>query len=402
MTDSKILIRGIPEKLPKITKKGDAILVFKTTGDKIPTYNKAVQQSYYMVQVKKKFWNNVSREIKETTYYIIEGIPRASVTSKKLPFISILCSNIKVVNGLERDESNPGRFKFPGKLPFDTDEVIPISSINIPKNLQKPKTAMVKALNYFKAHGTFYKPMVVKKGNMNLVSGYENYLLAKELNIEMVPVSYNLTTGAPSKDEIKFRNIVWYKPEEVTEVNVKDIILTEDIHLNVQNFIFSINLKELSNTGNINVPVAIRPVGEGKYSLVSGVARYFAAKILDIEKIPAIITNMSHDEFVETRFAQYSKINDNNKQSSGKKKSKGILKIEGETSLSIITIPESFARTKPNPAKIKETVEYYKKHGKFDKPVVIRGDTNLLIDGYKRYVAAKELGLESIWTIKLK
>ena len=53
MTDSKILIRGIPEKLPKITKKGDAILVFKTTGDKIPTYNKAVQQSYYMVQVKR-------------------------------------------------------------------------------------------------------------------------------------------------------------------------------------------------------------------------------------------------------------------------------------------------------------------------------------------------------------
>lgn len=402
MTDSKITIRGIPEKLPNITKKGDAILVFKTAEENVPAHNKSVQQSYYMVQVKKNLWKAVSREITETTYYIIEGIPKASISSKGLPYISVLCNNIKVINGLKRDESAPNRFKLPVKLPSDTDEVIPISDINIPENMQKPKTAVIRALKYFKKHGTFDRPITIRKDSMDLISGYANYLLAKELNIETVPVSYNLRTGTPSKDELKLKNILWYVSEEVTEVNVKDIILTEDIHLSVHNFIFSINLEELANTRSINVPVAIRPIGEGQYSLVTGAARYFAAKILDIEKIPAVITDMSHDEFIENRFTQFGNTGKNIKKTSSNKKSKTTSRVEGVTSLESITIPEAFTRTTPSPAKIKETIDYYKKHGEFDKPVVIRGDTNLLIDGYKRYVAAKELGLESIWTVILK
>lgn len=59
------------------------------------------------------------------------------------------------------------------------------------------------------------------------------------------------------------------------------------------------NLKEIKNTGEISTPVAVRPIENGKYSLVSGVSRYYAARILGIERIPAIITDMGHDEFVK-------------------------------------------------------------------------------------------------------
>lgn len=395
MAESKIKITGIPQKTPQMTADEDVVLIFKISQGKSPASNVPASESYCRVSVSKNLWKDVSNEIKKTTYYILEGIPKASMNSKGVPFISVSCSCIKVVNGLLEDEKFPGSFKFPGNLPEDTDEVIPVSSIRIPENLREPKTAKDKALTYFKKHGTFKSSIVVKKDTMTLVSGYANYLIAKELNIEMVPVSYNLLTGNESKDEKKIKDIIWYTPEEVTEINVRDIILTEDIHLNVQNFIFKISLKEIAETKIITVPVAVRPFEGGKYSLVTGIARYFAAKILDIERVPAVITNMSHDEFIESRFSQNYKADDNNK-------TKAPTRIEGETLISLITVPETFLRTKPNPVKIKETIEYYKKHGQFDKPVIIRGDKNLLIDGYKRYVAAKEMNLASIWTIKVK
>ncbi len=67
----------------------------------------------------------------------------------------------------------------------------------------------------------------------------------------------------------------------------------------------------------------------------------------------------------------------------------------------MITVPEKFLATQPRREKIEATIAYYKKYGKFDKPVVIVGENNLLVDGYKRYVAAKELNLSKIWTVKI-
>ncbi len=64
--------------------------------------------------------------------------------------------------------------------------------------------------------------------------------------------------------------------------------------------------------------------------------------------------------------------------------------------LSEILIPEQFIKTPPGKWKIKETIAYYKEHGKFDKPIKVNKNTMMLTDGYKRYVAAKELGLTEI------
>jgi len=408
IANSIISIKGIPEKTPKATDAGDVVLLFKISSNQSSTKKQEASPLYCKVIVEKDLWKKVSREVDKTTYYMINGVPDVNVTSKGLPFLTVQCTEIKVVNGLIEDENSPGSFKFPGELPDGTEALVPITSIIIPEKISEPKTAKIKALKYFKRHGTFNKPILVKREDMTLVSGYENYLLAKDLNINSVPVSYNLTTGAKIKDEYITVRLPWYKPEEVTEINVKDIILTEDIHLNVQNFTFSLNLKEILSSGKIDIPIAVKPVDSGKYTLISGAARYFAAKILDIEKIPAVVTDMSRDEFVKSRLFKIKKVKlpgnevqSNKKFSTKKGKSKTPTGIEGETPLADIKVPAAFAKTKPRPEKLTETINYYKKHGKFDKPVVIKGDSNLLVDGYKRYVAAKELGLNSIWTVKI-
>lgn len=396
MTKSTIKITGISQKPPQITAKKDVVLLFKTEQDTDST----AEVSYFRVTVKKGLWKKVSTDVTDSAYYIIEGIPKASVTSKGAPFVSVFCSSIHTINGLTKDADSPGHFTFPGSIPEDTDEVIPLSSINIPDNLTKPRSGITRALNHFNKHKTFKAPLRVNKTTMTLVSGYPEYLVAQDLKLKSVPVSYNLLTGAPSKDEIRLKYVSWYVPDEIKEINVNDISLTEDIHLNVQNFVFKINLKDISKTRKITTPIAVRPIEEGKYALVTGAARYYAAKILDIQTIPAVITDMEHDEFVKERFSQHNTVDDaESKKGEGKKTTKS---IDGETPIDLITIPEAFARTKPNPAKIRDTMAYYKNHGKFDKPVVLKGDNNLLIDGYKRYIAAKEMGLDSIWTRKLQ
>lgn len=57
-----------------------------------------------------------------------------------------------------------------------------------------------------------------------------------------------------------------------------------------------------------------------------------------------------------------------------------------------IKVPSIFLNTPPNSKKIKKCKDYYNEHGEFDKPITI-SKNGILVDGYARYVAAKELGV---------
>ncbi len=56
-----------------------------------------------------------------------------------------------------------------------------------------------------------------------------------------------------------------------------------------------------------------------------------------------------------------------------------------------IKVPEEFLQTTLNPVKTKSVMEYAKNKGYLDEPVTINRD-HLLVDGYRRYYVAKELG----------
>lgn len=60
-----------------------------------------------------------------------------------------------------------------------------------------------------------------------------------------------------------------------------------------------------------------------------------------------------------------------------------------------IIIHEQYLNIRPKREQIQEIIEYYKKYGKLDKPLKVQR-TMILIDGYKRYIAAKELGLSEV------
>ena len=63
--------------------------------------------------------------------------------------------------------------------------------------------------------------------------------------------------------------------------------------------------------------------------------------------------------------------------------------------ISKIVVPIEFMQTIPAAYKIDKVKEYYKCNGKLDKPIVL-SNNNVLVDGYTRYIVAKENGLSEI------
>lgn len=62
--------------------------------------------------------------------------------------------------------------------------------------------------------------------------------------------------------------------------------------------------------------------------------------------------------------------------------------------LSKVIIPKSFSDSKPQEWKMENVRTYVKEHGELDKPIVLDG--SMLVDGYIRYVIAKEFGFREV------
>lgn len=63
--------------------------------------------------------------------------------------------------------------------------------------------------------------------------------------------------------------------------------------------------------------------------------------------------------------------------------------------ISDIIIPDEFTKTTPNISKVQRIREYFNVYNTIDKPVTISSG-NVLIDGYIRYLIAKENNIQSI------
>lgn len=63
--------------------------------------------------------------------------------------------------------------------------------------------------------------------------------------------------------------------------------------------------------------------------------------------------------------------------------------------ISKVVVPIEFMQTVPAAHKMDKVKEYYKCNGKLDKPIVL-SKNNVLVDGYTRYIVAKENGLSEI------
>ncbi|WP_369383406.1 plasmid stabilization protein [Priestia megaterium] len=61
-----------------------------------------------------------------------------------------------------------------------------------------------------------------------------------------------------------------------------------------------------------------------------------------------------------------------------------------------IIVPEAFLKTRPNPVKTEEVIEFVKRTGHLDKPLTIEKGTKVLKDGYRRYIVAKTLKMDNV------
>ncbi|CAK8583642.1 MULTISPECIES: plasmid stabilization protein [Priestia] len=61
-----------------------------------------------------------------------------------------------------------------------------------------------------------------------------------------------------------------------------------------------------------------------------------------------------------------------------------------------IIVPEAFLKTRPNPVKTEEVIEFVKRTGHLDKPLTIEKESKVLKDGYRRYIVAKTMKMDNV------
>ncbi|MBU3114354.1 hypothetical protein [Clostridium lacusfryxellense] len=179
MNKSEIIIKGLPVKTNRL-ENGDVKLLFK-----VGTYDD--KESVYRVIVKKDYWRDAVVGMKDVNYFVIKGELKACVNSKGTPFISVEATSIKIFH-LLKDEN--GQIDLNIEMPTGTDEIMDISKLVNENEDLSIKRSKNKAINFMKNNNKFNKPIVVKRGSLVIVSGYDEYAAALELGINNVPVSY--------------------------------------------------------------------------------------------------------------------------------------------------------------------------------------------------------------------
>lgn len=257
MGKAKITVTGTAEKQPKINKDGTVDLLFKISmSPGVPKGLKTLGDSFALVHVAPKTWKKVSDEVKDDSFFIVQGEAKASKNSKDTPFFEVVCFDISLKEPAEKKELAQTQ-----------------SQPQHPKEQPKPKPEPVKV------------PEPPKKA---------------QLPIPEKPKREKPKMAA-SKEDVPERQetIKWYTPDEIITINTADVVIFEEIHLLTK--VISLNgiLKAVSVVGELNKPIGVKPLENGKYALVMGLRSYAAAKMLNLEKVPAVIRDITHKEWAD-------------------------------------------------------------------------------------------------------
>jgi hypothetical protein len=318
MAKAKITLTGILEKAPNIKENGNVDLLFKTTmSSVIPKGLQSLQDTYCIVRVAPKTWKKVSSNYKSDSKLLIQGEVGIGINTKGTSYIEVIAFDIGLIENKEKkvkDESKKQLedIKKPVKesnnvIANDGVKEIDFSEIKLPEEFLKSNINPVKlseTIEYYNKNGKFDKPIIINK-NYQLVDGYKRYLAAKELEIKTVPVIFGenkIVKSVKGKNTLSQGDLVseWHKGQPKTDIQIKDIVLTESIHLRAKNINMFGALDRCVQTQDLT-PVVIRKLDNGKYSLVTGLKSYCIAKIMDIPKLSAIFTDLTHDKFMKER-----------------------------------------------------------------------------------------------------
>lgn len=147
----------------------------------------------------------------------------------------------------------------------------------------------------------------------------------------------------------------------------------------VELFLDEIHLTEKTHQSGLYTPndkkpeellIVVRETPDEEFSLICGWADYTEASTRHLNKIRCIVTEDSRAAFMHRYNNKYIKT-------------------------AKIIIPQCFAETIPSAGKVKAKMEYYEKHGRFEKPITISRN-NILVDGYINYLIAREKGIKKL------
>lgn len=261
---AKITVTGVANKPPKIKDDKTVDLVLKVDSSPVvPKGLKPLGQSICLVHIAPKTWKKVAENVKEDSFYIIQGDVKAKVNSKNIPFLEIVAFDIS----LKPDAVAKEQLK--KKVP---EEVVEKQQKETPKQIKSP----------VKEEDLKQKEKI--KGNLN--------------SQKVQPTKKQPKKKEQENQENQTVFSKWYDPEEIQYVSHKDIIMTEDIHLRTKELRLNGVFKSVYERKTLKSPIAVRPLGE-KYVLIIGIKQYITAKILDMENVPVVIKDMTHSEFMK-------------------------------------------------------------------------------------------------------
>lgn len=155
---------------------------------------------------------------------------------------------------------------------------------------------------------------------------------------------------------------------EAVKIPLDRIKITETIH----------KRGELNNRGKQSTPLLIvRPTNSAgdKFALVMGWADYQRVRLANAKTVDCIITGVKRYKFAEI----LKKIDEDSKPA--------------KVAVKDIKILPNFNRVSDNKIKIAE--KFYRKYQKFNAPIIIDRENNL-VDGYAKYLAAKVMSLNYV------
>ena len=143
-------------------------------------------------------------------------------------------------------------------------------------------------------------------------------------------------------------------------VPLSAVNLVEKIHKNIPP----------EKIGGTSEPLILVRKFHGQYTLVTGWRDYWRAKQNGADTIKAVVVySRSRSDFISA--------------------------FKRRIALADIKIADEFAKHPPKENKLRNIERYYRRHGVWDKPIIL-GKGNVLRDGYARYLVAKKLGLNEV------
>jgi len=241
MAKAKISLTFEIPKTVRFNEDGTVSMIVKCgASGTTPKGLKPLGESIFNINIGPRQWKKVSADITENTKLFINGGIKGSVNPKGIPFITVNCLDIGIIKDRNTDTQS--------------------ESATIPESLDSKKKEVKQKPED--------KPKVPVKVKSNA-----------EIKIETQALR-------------RFR-----LSHEAKLLPLKEVILTSYVHLSSVKFQF--NLGDLEWARKKIKPIIVRPIGEDKYTLVSGLNEFAAAKLLDIENIEAFITDLTYEELIE-------------------------------------------------------------------------------------------------------